>query len=235
VTSNEKSAILLIIVALLAIFMLAGCGRNDQLRGHNANMQLDAVQAVTKTLKKAAPRLYAEHPTLKRDLDDIEDRTELSRKDHPWHGAEIKRSTPEKPSQKDIDLYNAYTAVVDREDAKRKEHAEKWAWWYWLWWWVKAALYASPFIGLLWLFLYFRRRFFQFGEVQVKHIAATVKDKDERQAIAGGSPTERIFKKIKGALAFWKTGPQDAPTRTQSEPGVVVVPDQDSAHESGNG
>jgi hypothetical protein len=222
-TSNERAAGMLVIVAALAAMalLLSGCGRNDQYRGHNANMIGDGIGDVRKVLKEKAPRLYAEHPTLKRDLDDIEDRNNLSKKDHPWRGAKIERHTPEKPSPMDVNLYCAYSAVVDKKDADRRASAERWAWWHYLIWWLKAALYASPFIGLIWLFLYVRKHFFQVEEVQVKHIQATVPDKDERREIAGGSPTERVFKKIKGALTFWrKKRPQDALTRDNSDQAV---------------
>lgn len=234
-TANERAVGLMLIVAIMAALALlvSGCGRVEQWRGHNANMIGDGIADVRTALKKEAPRLYAEHPTLKRDLDDIEDRNTLSKKDHPWRGAKIERSTPEKPSQPDVNLYCAYSGYVDAKDAKRKAHAEKWAWWHWLWWWATAALYASPFVGLLWLFLHFRKVWYGVASVQVKHIQATVADKEERRAIAGGSPTERVFKKIKGALTFWKKGPQDGVRRTESSEGGEYPSGPEKTHESG--
>ena len=225
----------MVVVAAMAALalLLSGCGRNDQYRGHNANMIGDGLADVRKVLKKEAPRLYAEHPTLKRDLDDIEDRNDLSKKDHKWKGAKIERHTPEKPSPQDVNLFCSYSAVADRKDSKRKASEERWAWWHRLVWWVKAFLYAAPFVGILWLFLYFRRRFWQFGEVQVKHIAATVKDKGERQAIAGGSPTERIFKQIKSILPWGgATGPQEPRTCDKSESQVAAGPEAEKSRES---
>ena len=229
-TGNEKSALLLIIVALLAILMLAGCGRIDQLRGHNANMIEDCRTAVVEVIKEECPRLYAEHETLKRDLDDLKERNELARKDHPWKGAKIERATPEKPSPQDVNLFCAYSAVADGKDAKRKASEERWSWWHRLVWWVKAFLYAAPFIAILWLFLYFRKRFFQFGEVQVKHIQATVTDKEKRRAIAGGSPAEAIYKKIRDVLPWGReSGPQEPTTAPKSDDKVSVAKEGDKS------
>jgi len=199
--------IFLMVSAIVAAMIMCGSGcvnRNDQLRGHNSEMMDDAAQAIEQTLKDEAPRLYAEHETLKRDVDDLKSRIELSKRDHPWKGAKIERSTPEKPVQADINLYCAYSAVVDKEEAKRKAHEERWAWWHWTIWWLKAIIYAAPFVLILVVVLWIRRRFFQFGEVQVKHIQATVKDKNAKRIIAGGSPVERVFKKIKSALPWYQ-------------------------------
>lgn len=223
----------MLIAALLAIVMLAGCGRTDQLRAHNANMIADAAQAVEQTLKAEVPRIYAEHQTLKRDLDDLQDRNELVRRDHPWRGAVIERSTPDAPSKADVNMYCAYSAVVDREDAKRKEHAERWAWWRWLIWWLKAALYAAPFVGILILILWARARFFDLGQVQVKHIQATVPDKNRRREIAGGSMAERVFRKIRDKLPWsHQESPQDALSRDKSDEDVSVVADAEKTRES---
>ena len=229
-TGNEKSALLLIIVALLAILMLAGCGRTDQLRGHNTEMAIDAVQAIEQVLKKEEPRLYSDHKTLQRDMKDLKARLELAKKDHPWKGAKIERATPEKPSPQDVNLFCAYSAVADGKDAKRKASEERWSWWHRLVWWVKAFLYAAPFIAILWLFLYFRKRFFQFGEVQVKHIQATVTDKEKRRAIAGGSPAEAIYKKIRDVLPWGReSGPQEPTTAPKPDDKVSVAKEGDKS------
>ena len=101
-----------------------------------------------------------------------------------------------------MNLYCAYSGVVDKEDAKRKEHAEKWAWWHNLVAWLKWFLWVLPFVCILLLVLWIRREFFQRDSVNVRMMEQQIPDKEARRALTQGTPYESVYKKIRAVFGL---------------------------------
>lgn len=174
---------------LLALIALtSGCGSINRLRGHNVAMTIDAIQSI--------PRTGGTTITIERCKADALDRLALLQRDWP---------APDKPviergSVEDDQLYNAYAGKVASREARRrireillKPIKTTWDYFTFLvkWGWL---------IALISVIVWIRREFFRRDIVHVKHIQATLPDKEVRRKLAERSPIGQAYDKIEHLL-----------------------------------
>ena len=176
-----------VVILTVCLLFLSGCRAINVCRGNQVAQLADAVQAIE--------RVAGDRVEIKREIDDMKPRLIAMGMDFPPPKKTVARGSAE-----DVRLQNAYDAFVTKK-ANRREFIENLTgplrrMWEML---TFALKYAWILLGLV-LFVYIRREFFRRDVVNVKHIAATVPDKDRRRRIADGSPIGRVFDRIKVAF-----------------------------------
>ena len=200
-----------VLLVVLALF-LSGCGTLNLARGNAIEQTKNAVKEIVRTSQMTDKGREAATDALSR--------LHVLGVDFPPPKAEIKRL-----SNEDNHLFNVHAGLAQAAADRRKARDEVLEPLKDAWEWTKFAIRWGPWVvilfGLGWIWIWIRREFWKRDVVIVKHVAATVPDKERRRRIAGGSPIGRAFDRIKSwyaapAVDGDETGPIDAHRRTES-------------------